>query len=200
MNLTNFNDERLEKNVSINNALPDFVNDFINDLSNYLQGKDVNILKEDKTYVVSNISGNSINVVDIENGDEIKINISTEKENIKERNLATYQMEKTEFMKLNLTDNVVLKDNMLHPNNDKIEIRSDKAWRILSDLYMGEKETEGKEYRVVDMKNDKAYLTNADGSGGYFSVYKELYPDFKVGDIVKKSNREYIKTENKIDE
>ena len=86
MNLGDFNIKSLGKDLLSNNALPNFVNDFIKELSNYLQnnkenninGKNINKndkdvqdyrnereknmndieLKEDKTYVVSDISDN----------------------------------------------------------------------------------------------------------------------------------------------
>ena len=104
-----------------------------------------------------------------------------------------YKMDKTEFLKLNLTDNIVMRQNKLYSNSNKIEIKNNLAWRILADLYIGERETEGKQYKVADIKENKVYLTNADGSGGYFSIHKELYPDFEIGDIVKKNNKEYSK-------
>lgn len=226
MNLGDFNIKSLGKDLLSNNTLPNFVNDFIKELSNYLQsnkgnninGKNLNKsdrnvqnyhnereknmndikLKEDKTYVVSDISDNSINVVDIENGDEIKIYISTDDDTMKKLNDdgifdKIYKIDKTEFLKLNLTDNIVMKQNKLYSNSNKIEIKNNLAWRILSDLYMGERETEGKQYIVTDIKGKKVYLTNADGTGSYFSIHKELYPDFEIGDIVIKNNREYSK-------
>lgn len=157
-------------------------------------------LKEDKTYVVSDISDNSINVVDIENGDEIKVYVSTDDETMTQLNNdgifdKIYKMDKIEFLKLNLTDNIVMKQNRLYSNSNRIEIKNNLASRILSDLYMGERETEGKEYKVAAVKENKIYLTNADGTGGYFSIHKELYPNFEVGDIVKKNNKEYSKVE-----
>lgn len=155
-------------------------------------------LEEEKIYVVSNISDNTINVVDIDNGEEIKVYISTSDETLKELNSngiydRIYKMDRSEFLNLNLTDNIVMKNNQLYSNTDKIEIKNNFAWRLLSDLYMGEKETEGKKYEVTEINQDKVYLTNADGSGGHFSINKELYPDFEVGDIVQKNNRKYNK-------
>ena len=88
-----------------------------------------------------------------------------------------------------------MKDNKLYSNSEKIEIKNNLAWRLLSDLYMEERETDGQRYEVADIKENKVYLTNADGTGGYFSIHKELYPDFEVGDIVQKNNRKYSKVE-----
>ena len=228
MNLGDFNIKDLGKNLNSNNSFSNFVNNFINELSNYLQNfkdKEQNNqsvdsvykemqeyydererimnttnLEEDKTYVVSGIRDNAIKVVDIENGNEIKVYISTDSETLDKLNSngiydRIYQMDKSEFLNLNLTDNIIIKDDKLYSNSEKIEIKNNLAWRLLSDLYMGERETDGQRYEVADIKENKVYLTNADGSGGYFSIYKELYPDFEIGDIVQKNNRKYIKVE-----
>ena len=228
MNLGDFNIKDLGKNLNSNNSFSNFVNNFINELSNYLQNlkdKEQNNqsvdsvykemqeyydererimnttnLEEDKTYVVSGIRDNAIKVVDIENGNEIKVYISTDSETLDKLNSngiydRIYQMDKSEFLNLNLTDNIIIKDDKLYSNSEKIEIKNNLAWRLLSDLYMGERETDGQRYEVADIKENKVYLTNADGSGGYFSIHKELYPDFEVGDIVQKNNRKYSKVE-----
>ena len=228
MNLSDFNFKDLGKNLNSNNSFSNFVNNFINELSNYLQNlkdKEQNNqsvdsvykemqeyydererimnttnLEEDKTYVVSGIRDNAIKVVDIENGNEIKVYISTDSETLDKLNSngiydRIYQIDKSEFLNLNLTDNIIMKDNKLYSNSEKIEIKNNLAWRLLSDLYMGERETDGQRYEVADIKENKVYLTNADGTGGYFSIHKELYPDFEVGDIVQKNNRKYSKVE-----
>lgn len=228
MNLGDFNIRDLGKNLNSNNSFSNFVNNFINELSNYLQSlkdkkqnnqsvdsvykemqeyydereKIMNTtnLEEDKTYVVSGIRDNAIKVVDIENGNEIKVYISTDSETLDKLNSngiydRIYQIDKSGFLNLNLTDNIIMKDNKLYSNSEKIEIKNNLAWRLLSDLYMGERETEGMRYKVAEVKENKVYLTNADGSGGYFSIHKELYPDFEVGDIVQKNNRKYSKVE-----
>lgn len=228
MNLGDFNFKDLGKNLNSNNSFSNFVNNFINELSNYLQNlkdKEQNNqsvdsvykemqeyydererimnttnLEEDKTYVVSDIRDNAIKVVDIENGNEIKVYISTDSETLDKLNSngiydRIYQIDKSEFLNLNLTDNIIMKDNKLYSNSEKIEIKNNLAWRLLSDLYMGERETDGQRYEVADIKENKVYLTNADGTGGYFSIHKELYPDFEVGDIVQKNNRKYSKVE-----
>ena len=228
MNLGDFNIKDWGKSLVSNNSFSNFVSDFINELSDYLQNlnnkkennerinnfnKEIQEyynerekilnntnLEEEKTYVVSGIRDNTINVVDIENGNEIKIYISTDNKTLKKLNDAgiydrIYKMDKLEFLNLNLTDNIVMKDDKLYSNSEKIEINNNLAWRLLADLYMGEKETENQQYEVVEIKENNVYLTNADGTGGYFSIYKELYPDFEIGDIVQKNNRKYSKIE-----
>lgn len=228
MKLGDFNNNGLGKDFDFKNSFSNFVSNFVNELSSYLQNiqdkKDnkesvsnfnkemqeyyderdgimnTTNLEEEKTYVVSDIKDNTINVVDIENGNEIKVYISTDNETLEKLNSdgiydRIYGMDKSEFLNLNLTDNVIMKDEKLYSNSEKIEIQNNLALRLLEDLYMGERETEGKQYEVAEIKGNKIYLTNADGTGGYFSIHKELYPDFEVGDIVKKNNRKYNKVE-----
>ena len=226
MNLGDFNIKDLGKNMNSNNSFSRLVNNFINELSDYLQNlkdkernkksvdsvykemkeyydereKILNTmnLEEEKTYVVSGIRDNTIKVVDIENGNEIKVYVATDNEILKKLNdngiyNRIYTMDESEFLNLNLTDNIIMKDNKLYSNSEKIEIKNNLAWRLLSDLYMGERETEGQRYEVAEIKKNKIYLTNADGSGGHFYIHKELYPEFEVGDIVQKNNRKYSK-------
>lgn len=183
-------------------------------------------LEEGKKYIVSDFSDNTINVVDIENGNEIDINIKiidtckdnfvpdsfdeineTNNINISEDNISknenknfitedeenSYIIDKCDFLYLNLTDVINLKGNKLYVTHEKPEIKNDLAWRLLEDLYISEEETEGMKYKVTDIKENKIYLTNYDGTGGYFSIYKEVYPNLKIGDIVEKHNRKYIK-------
>ena len=207
------------------NMVKDFINELSNYLKNNESNKDSNmdnnknnkldekiqehydrcerirtttLLKENKTYVISDIYDNRLQVVDIENGDEIEIYVLTGDENLDKFNdmklcNRVYTMNRLEFLNLNLTDNVVLKNGMLNANTDEVKIKNDFAWKLLSDLYESRITDNGKMYEIKDIKENKLYLTNADGSGGYFSIYQELYPDFKVGDIVQRNNRKYDK-------
>ena len=222
MNLGDFNIKDLGKKFSTNNSLTDFVKELSNYLQNNMNNSNISKLneemqqyynkkeeimnttklEEEKTYVVSGIRDNEIKVVDIDNGNEIKIYVSTDKETLKKLNKEgiydrIYTMDKSDFLNLDLTDNIIMKENKLYSNSEKIEIKNSLAWQLLSDLYMEEKETEGKQYEVLQIKDNKVYLTNADGTGGYFSIYQELYPNFEVGDIVQKNNRKYSKVLDK---
>ena len=176
-------------------------------------------LKEEKKYVVSDISETSISLVDIENGDELNINLefvnisnswteSNEKENhsytTKDKKMSTieetesdktntYKINKKDFLELNLTDTIKLENNQLYVSHENVEIKNDLAWRLLEDIYISEEETEGMQYKVVEIKENKIYLTNYDGTGGYFSIFREVYPELEVGDVVEKHNKKYIK-------
>lgn len=176
MNLEDFNIKDLDKNFNSNNSFSNFVNNFINELSNYLQNfKDKGQNKQSVDSVYK----------------EMK-EYYDEREKI--LNTTNLEEEKT-YVVSGIRDNIIMEDNKLYSNSEKIEIKNNLAWRLLSDLYMGERETEGQRYEVAEIKENKVYLTNADGTGGYFSIHKELYPNFEVGDIVQKNNRKYSKVE-----
>jgi len=188
MNLEDFNIKDLEKNLISKNSFTDFVGNFINELSNYLQNfkdKEQNNqsvdsvykemqeyydererimnttnLEEDKTYVVSGIRDNTIKVVDIENGNEIKVYISTDSETLDKLNSngiydRIYQMDRSEFLNLNLTDNIIMKDNKLYSNSEKIEINNKLAWDFYQ-IYIWEKEKQmGNDMRWQILKKIK---------------------------------------------
>ena len=46
-------------------------------------------------------------------------------------------------------------------------------------------------FSVKKIDDDKIYLTNIQ-EGGYFSISKDKYPDFNVGDTLKKEHGKYI--------
>ena len=109
MNLDDFNIKELGKNLFSNNAVTNLVTEFVKELSNYLQNNkkenennmdkfnkemqqyynereemmNTTKLEEEKKYVVSGIRDNTIKVVDIENGNEIKIYVTTDNESLK---------------------------------------------------------------------------------------------------------------------
>ena len=79
-----------------------------------------------------------------------------------------------------------------HSYNGEIDIKSDDAWYKLDDLYGVLRDNENTNFVVQKITDDKIYLTHENGSGSIYT-YKELYPDFCVGDIVKRVNGKYIK-------
>ena len=80
MDLGDFN---IKNDLFEKNNLCKRINEFAKELSNFLQKmnniNDVHTsqLEEGKLYVISDIRNNEINVVDIDNGNEIKVYIST---------------------------------------------------------------------------------------------------------------------------
>ena len=150
-----------------------------------------------KIYVISDITDNKLSIVDISNGFETEIYVKTGDENLdvytNDNYGPYYTMDELTFMNLNLTDAIQFNNDILSFYKEDFEITNIDAWNLLADLFDLEKISEGQEYEVVEVSDFKIFLTNADGSGGYFSIYRELYPDFTVGDIVKKIDKKYIK-------
>lgn len=194
MDLFNLQNDILNKK----NRNDDNIGKFLNEVKEQLENdKNVKNDKVSDIFVVSDISDNKITIVDPKSGNEkeyllkIKDLEFNNKENSK--NLEVIEMEKKDFLNLNITDNVKISDGKCIVTNEQIKIENENAMEILSDLYMNEKEMEGQEFKICEEKENKLFLTNNDGTGGYFSIYKEAYPDLKVGDVVKRENKRYIK-------
>lgn len=174
MNIGNFN-KNLEKGEASN-----FISNFLKELSNHLNKnnkannnqekieafknrveeirekiKEKNksqVLEEGKVYVINDINNNEIGVVDIEDGYEFNIYISTESE--VEQNLnhnvdgeKTYRMDKEEFVNIDLGKNITMKGGKCEIYEGKIEIKNADAYDTLQNLYFNleqEKDTKNK--------------------------------------------------------
>lgn len=174
MNIGNFN-KNLEKGEAAN-----FISNFLKELSNHLNKnnkannnqekieafknrveeirekiKEKNksqVLEEGKVYVINDINNNEIGVVDIEDGYEFNIYISTESE--VEQNLnhnvdvrKTYRMDKEEFVNIGLGKNITMKGGKCEIYEGKIEIKNADAYDTLQNLYFNleqEKDTKSK--------------------------------------------------------
>ena len=180
MNLSEF----LEKKLSDSNKTNNLVSDFIKDLQNHLENAELNIENGSK-FVVTDINDDTVSLVNIENGDELK----------------TSNFRKDDLINLDLGSNVIFKDNRFSLTNEEFEITNLNAKSKLDDLFFNIDEEEGSLFSVKKIDNDKIYLTNIQ-EGGYFSISKDKYPDFNVGDTVKKGQTvaiiEAMKLENEI--
>lgn len=170
MNLSEF----LEKKLSDSNKTNNLVSDFIKDLQNHLENAELNIENGSK-FVVTDINGDMVSLVNIENGDELK----------------TSNFRKDDLINLDLGSNVIFKDNRFSLTNEKFEITNLNAKSKLDDLFFNIDEEEGSLFSVKKIDDDKIYLTNIQ-EGGYFSISKDKYPDFNVGDTLKKEHGKYI--------
>ena len=101
-------------------------------------------------------------------------------------------MDKLDFYNLYSGQKVQLNGDKCELYNGEIDIKSDDAWYKLDDLYGVLRDNENTNFVVQKITDDKIYLTHENGSGSIYT-YKELYPDFNVGDIVKRVNGKYIK-------
>lgn len=163
----------LEKNLINSIKANDLVSGFIKELQNHLENSELNI-RDGSKFVVSDINDEEVTLIDISNGNEIK----------------TSNFDKDNLINLDLGLNVIFENNKFTLTDEKFEITNIAAKAKLDDLYFNLEEEEGSLFLVKKIDDDKIYLTNAQ-EGGYFSVPKERYPDFKVGDVLKKENGKY---------
>ena len=162
--------EFLKNNLNTTN---DLVSDFFRELQNHLENSELNI-KDGSKFVVTDINDNIVSLVDISNGNEFK----------------TSSFTKDVLNNLDLGSNIIFKNNKFVLTDEKFEITNIEAKAKLDDLYFNLEDEEGSLFSVKKIDNDKIYLTNIQ-EGGYFSIPKEKYPNFKVGDTLKKENGKY---------
>lgn len=163
----------LEKNLINSTKTNDLVSGFIKELQNHLEKNNLNIGNGSK-FVVSDINDDIVSLIDISNGNEIK----------------TSNFTKDDLNNIDLGANIIFENNKFVITDEKFEITNLDAKAKLDDLYFNLEDEEGSLFSVKKIDDDKIYLTNTQ-EGGYFSISKEKYPEFKVGDILRKENGKY---------
>ena len=149
------------------------VSGFIKELKNHFEKNNLNIGNGSK-FVVSDINDDIVSLIDISNGNEIK----------------TSNFTKDDLNNIDLGANIIFENNKFVITDEKFEITNLDAKAKLDDLYFNLEDEEGSLFSVKKIDDDKIYLTNTQ-EGGYFSISKEKYPEFKVGDILRKENGKY---------
>ena len=163
----------LEKNLINSTKANDLVSGFIKELQNHLEKNNLNNGNGSK-FVVSDINDDIVSLIDISNGNEIK----------------TSNFTKDDLNNIDLGANIIFENNKFVITDEKFEITNLDAKAKLDDLYFNLEDEEGSLFSVKKIDDDKIYLTNTQ-EGGYFSISKEKYPEFKVGDILRKENGKY---------
>ncbi len=215
MNLWNFN--KLEKDDSKNNNFGKLVSNFIKELSNTLENNNVNKFKQEieeirnehkmnnniqeleegKVYVITDINNEKVEVLDIKDGYNFDVYISINKEtleNLHEKgiNNKIYNMDKLDFLKLELGNKIIMSDGKCNIYNGEIDVKNDEAFEILENLYFNLKHEEGRDYIITQIKDGKIYMQDTQ-ENGYYELYKEIYPDFEIGDVITKKEGKYLK-------
>ena len=215
MNLWNFN--KLEKDDSKNNNFGKLVSNFIKELSNTLENNNVNSFKQEieeirnehkmnnniqeleegKVYVITDINNEKVEVLDIKDGYNFDVYISINKEtleNLHEKgiNNKIYNMDKLDFLKLELGNKIIMSDGKCNIYNGEIDVKNDEAFEILENLYFNLKHEEGRDYIITQIKDGKIYMQDTQ-ENGYYELYKEIYPDFEIGDVITKKEGKYLK-------
>lgn len=157
----------------------------------------VPFLEEDSIYVVNGIKDEEIGVVNIQNGDSFDIYVAindhvrdTLNSNGIERNI--YSMDKEDFYRLELGSNLIFQNDTLFPYDGEVEIENDTAWDKLEDLYFNLEQEESRTYQVSRITDSKIIMHDTENNSQY-EVYRELYPDWEIGDIIVRENKAYKK-------
>lgn len=185
----NFKNLFSEKNNEVTNFMNELKTFLENSITNKISNEQtLNNLKDGSIYVVTDIIDEKLSLLDIDDGNEFNVSISIS--NMDNSSNICY-MQKEEFHKLDLGSNLIFKDGSLSIYDKDITITNSSVSSKLEDLYFNLSQEEGQVYVVDKVSDEKVYLTGQDGQG-YFYVYKDLYPNFKVGDLVKKQNKKYL--------
>jgi len=198
MDLDDLN-SKLEHNKNIeakDNFLSNFINELQNVMKSFIKGASSINVSDNSIYVVRDINDEKLSLINIKNGEEIDISVidlNGDSLNSKDISDNVYQMSKQDLYSLNLGSNVTLKNGKCTPYYDKIKIENPVAAAKLEDMYFCLEQEKNAIYSVTEVSEDKIYLTDTE-EGGYFSIPKAAYPDFKVGDLVKNINGKYSLT------
>lgn len=196
MNLNDFNSLN-NNNEPKNNFLGNLIDSLQNTLKNFIKNPPSSSIDlEESICVITDINDEKLSLVNIENGQDLDIYVSYSKdkiENLRNQYIADniFEISKEDLYSLNLGSNIILKNGKCLLYQDDIEITNQEAVAKLEDLYFCLEQEKNAEYLVSNISDGKIYLTNTK-EGGYFSILKEAYPDFQIGDIVKNVNGKYI--------
>lgn len=184
----------LEHNKKQDDFLSSFMQELQNIVSNFIKNTSSHAL-ENTIYVVRDINDEKLSLVNVDDGQEIDIYAACSKDKIESLHSKgisnnIYEISKEDFYSLNLGSNITIKDRKCIPYSGEIKIKSPVAAAKLEDMYFCLEQEKDAQYLVSEISDEKIYLSDIK-EGGYFSIPKEPYPDFKVGNIVKKIDGKY---------
>lgn len=188
MNIGNFNllNNNKDKGHNLISEFLESLKEAVQEFSNFNNGKLLKTISENSIYVITDINDKKLSLIDINNGQEVQISAS-----FTNSNENTYNIQKEDFCHLDLGKFLTIKNNSINLLNDNIEIENKSVAAKLEDMYFCLEQEKDAIFSVTEISDDKIFLTNTQ-EGGHFSILKEIYPDFKIGDILKKVDGKYI--------
>lgn len=194
MNLNDFNSLNNEPK---DNFLGNLIDSLQNTLKNFIKNThSPNLGLKEYICVITDINNEKLSLVNIENGQDFDIYVTHSKDKTEELyshgiNDNIFEISKEDLYNLNLGSNIILKGGQCTLYHDEVEIKNSEAAAKLEDMYFCLEQEKNAEYLVSNISDGKIYLTDTK-EGGYFSILKEAYPDFEVGDLVKNVNGKYV--------
>lgn len=188
MNIGNFNFLNNNKDKS-DNLIAEFLDSLkeaMQKFSNLNNSKPLNTLSENSIYVITDINDKKLSLTDINSGEQTEISLS-----FTDSKDTAYSISKDDFCHLDLGKFLTIKNNSINLVNNNVEIRNKDVSAKLEDMFFCLEQEKDAIYSVTEISDDKIFLTNTQ-EGGHFSILKEIYPDFKTGDFLKKVNGKYI--------
>ncbi len=200
MKLDNFNSlEHNKNNEPASNILTSFMKELQNIISNCIKNPSLlssNSIVADSIYVIRDINDENLSLINIDDGKEVNIYLATSKQKMEELHSQgifdnVYEISKEDFYSLNLGSNITIKNGKCVPYIGEVKIKNPEAAAKLEDMYFCLDQEKHAVYSVSEISDEKIYLTDTK-EGGYFSIPKEAYPDFKVGDLLKNVDGRYV--------
>ena len=93
---------------------------------------------------------------------------------------------------MELGNKIIMSDGKCNIYNGEIDVKNDEAFEILENLYFNLKHEEGRDYIITQIKDGKIYMQDTQ-ENGYYELYKEIYPNFEIGDVITKKEGKYLK-------
>lgn len=175
MNINNFFNKDLKNDM--NKIINYDVKEFIQNLSDYIKHYNKNLINNSK-FIVTDINNDNVTLINIDTNNKI----------------VTQDFSKKDLVNLNLGSSVIYKDNEFKISTEQFEIKNPDVKADLEDLFFNINDEKDDTFLVKKIDADKLYLTNT-REGGYFSISKEKYKDFNVGDLLTLENGIYKRQE-----
>ena len=206
MNLEDF--KNLGKDLSKNKTFDNMITSFMKELSNALQKsnstKDIihnneisNNFEDGEVNFIYGLRDENVVLLNPNTGEQKNIYIATsneEKDALNSKGIYDniYEMDKNTFHNLDFGDKLIMKNGNFEIYNGEVEIKDDKTWFILDDMNSQRKKYDNTNFIVKEDQGEKFLLTHENGKGHIY-IYKDIYPDFEVNDIVTRIDGKYYK-------